>query len=231
MRHSLARWYTIHNNSYIIHATTLCIQYISIMRIDDALSSLFGEELDCATSCCIIIVTTIPIWIFWQKLEITFCITLRDPKCAGIPKTWRVLWQIHYAEYAQKLRFSGPESWAKVIQRRSFVEMFCLKSEFMDTIRSALVDPSCRIAVNYLRTALIGFRSMSLIPINWKLCFKSLMGGNFSLLFCGWVKYVKMIFSHFVKAMHVHWRNNICHWIICVRFRSKSSRRLDKKYL
>ena len=47
----------------------------------------------------------------------------------------------------------------------------------MDTIRSALVDPSCRIAVNYLRTALIGFRSMSLIPVNYVL---SLMCGHFS---------------------------------------------------
>ena len=91
-----------------------------------------------------------------------------------------------------------------------------LFEEFMDTILSALIDPSCRLVVNYLRTALIGFRCMSLIPVNWKLWFK--LDGHFSLLCCGWVKYVKMIFSHFVKAMHVHWRNNICHWIICVRF-------------
>lgn len=85
---------------------------------------------------------------------------------------------------------SSPESWTKVIhdlaeehdEKMPFVETKIVRGdvsfeEFMDTIRSALVDPSCRIAVNYLRTALIGFKSMSWIPGNYVL---SLMGGHFS---------------------------------------------------
>eukprot|EP00548_Thalassiothrix_antarctica_P003912 CAMPEP_0194136046 /NCGR_PEP_ID=MMETSP0152-20130528/6084_1 /TAXON_ID=1049557 /ORGANISM="Thalassiothrix antarctica, Strain L6-D1" /LENGTH=258 /DNA_ID=CAMNT_0038832535 /DNA_START=87 /DNA_END=863 /DNA_ORIENTATION=+ len=85
---------------------------------------------------------------------------------------------------------ANPESWAKVIhdlaegndEKMPLVETKIVRGdvsfeEFMDTIRSALIDPSCRIAVNYLRQALFGFGSMSWLPGNYTL---SLIGGHFS---------------------------------------------------
>ena len=49
--------------------------------------------------------------------------------------------------------------------------------EFMEAIRHALKDPGCRIALNYLRPALVGFKTPVYIPVFWML---SLMSGHFS---------------------------------------------------
>jgi len=84
----------------------------------------------------------------------------------------------------------NPESWTKVINdmaekhdgKMPLVDTKIVRGdvpfgEFLDTIRSALNDPSCRVAVNYLRTALVGFKSMRWIPVNYLL---SLVSGHFS---------------------------------------------------
>lgn len=50
---------------------------------------------------------------------------------------------------------------------------------FIDTIRKAVRDPSCRLAINYLRPALTGFMTPRWIPIH---LFLGLLGGHFSFI-------------------------------------------------
>jgi hypothetical protein len=47
----------------------------------------------------------------------------------------------------------------------------------MEEIKVALNDPNCRIALNYLRPALVGFKIPKILPANFLL---SLMSGHFS---------------------------------------------------
>lgn len=50
-------------------------------------------------------------------------------------------------------------------------------ANFMEEIKVALNDPSSRIALNYLRPALVGFKTPKILPANFVL---SLMSGHFS---------------------------------------------------
>ena len=84
---------------------------------------------------------------------------------------------------------SDPEKWSKVITdiantpdckippiETKIVWGDLPFEEFVDTIRKALSDESCRLAVNYLRPALVGFKS-KWIPVHLVL---GLLGGHFS---------------------------------------------------
>jgi hypothetical protein len=87
---------------------------------------------------------------------------------------------------------SDPSKWSKVIHdiaeehdcinKMPNIETTIISGdipykEFMEEIKKALEDPGCRIALNYLRPALVGFRSPAYIPVFWML---SLMSGHFS---------------------------------------------------
>jgi hypothetical protein len=85
---------------------------------------------------------------------------------------------------------SHPSKWSKVIHdlaeehdcKMPNIETTIISGDipykvFMEEIRNALDDPGCRIALNYLRPALVGFRSPAYIPVFWML---SLMSGHFS---------------------------------------------------
>jgi hypothetical protein len=85
---------------------------------------------------------------------------------------------------------SDPTKWSKVIhdiahehhRKMPSIETNIVPGdlpyeEFLDTIRTALSDESCRIAVNYLRPALVGFKTPKWIPIHFLF---GLLGGHFS---------------------------------------------------
>jgi hypothetical protein len=84
----------------------------------------------------------------------------------------------------------NPKTWSKIIHdlaeehhtKMPQIETRIIPGDipytnFMEEIKVALNDPNCRIALNYLRPALVGFKIPKILPANFLL---SLMSGHFS---------------------------------------------------